>query len=139
MNCPGYQRENGSSIALGDIIEHVSQPNGDRRKITIKVLKDKASGDWLVYYGLDQNSELIGRFPKSLFTGGLADRATKINFGGFVQARTTDLAPMGSGYYPSNPAAASISEINFINIDGHATRETEDLPIYESPKYVCLE
>ena len=40
---------------------------------------------------------------------------------------------MGSGYYPTNPkAAASISEINFIDNDGHATRVTEDLPLYES-------
>jgi hypothetical protein len=37
--CPGFQPEAGAAIVLGDIIEPVSQPNGIKQTITLKVLK----------------------------------------------------------------------------------------------------
>jgi hypothetical protein len=88
-------------------------------------------GDWLVYYGLSQdNPALIGRFPKSLFTGGMANRAMGIRFGGYVETRTTNLAPMGSGYLPTDDrVAASMSNIQFIDQNGRASLVIQDSPI----------
>ena len=88
-------------------------------------------GDWLVYYGLNQDyPTLIGRFPKSLFTGGMADRATGIRFGGYVQTPSTNLAPMGSGYLPTADAmaSASMSNIQFIDRNGRASLVMQDSP-----------
>uniref|UniRef100_A0A0E0ADG5 Uncharacterized protein n=1 Tax=Oryza glumipatula TaxID=40148 RepID=A0A0E0ADG5_9ORYZ len=39
--------------------------------------------DWLVYYGFNNDPQLIGRFPKSLFTS-LVVKATEIWFGGMA-------------------------------------------------------
>ncbi|CAL4966556.1 unnamed protein product [Urochloa decumbens] len=75
-NCPGFQPEKGAHIAPGDAFEHVSTPNGGKQNLSLKVVKDGgASGDWLVYLGLNRDPELIGRFPRSLFTGVFADKA----------------------------------------------------------------
>ncbi|XBI12061.1 hypothetical protein VPH35_138986 [Triticum aestivum] len=87
--CPnaqcGFQPEEGAPMTLGGVIETVSQPKGLKQTITIKVFKDGEMGDWLVYYGLNQDDPaLIGRFPKSLFTGGMANRAAGVRFGGYV-------------------------------------------------------
>ncbi|KAM0849674.1 hypothetical protein ACQ4PT_053583 [Festuca glaucescens] len=63
--------------------------------------EDGIMGDWLVYYGFNgDDPALIGRFPKSLSTGGLANRAAGIQFGGYVWTNTITLTPMGSGYLP---------------------------------------
>lgn len=89
----------------------------------------------MVYYGLNQDDlALIGRFPRTLFTGGMADRASGIHFGGYVSTRTTDLAPLGSGYLPTIDvmAAASMSNIQFIDRNGQASVVTQDLPTYMS-------
>nr|CAB3471339.1 unnamed protein product [Digitaria exilis] len=131
--CPGFQSEKGASIAPGDAIAHVSTPKGDKQKLKLKIVKDVgASGDWLVHLGLNHEPELIGRFPRSLFTGGFADRAAAIRFGGMVTAPVADPAPMGSGYLPAEEGAASISDIQLIGRDGHATPVTGDLPKLES-------
>ncbi|KAM0823967.1 hypothetical protein ACQ4PT_070516 [Festuca glaucescens] len=132
-NCPtGFQPEAGAPIVLGDVIEPVSQPKGAKQTITIKVIKDSASGDWLVHYGFNQgHPRLIGRYPKSLFTGGLADRATHINIGGAVLAGNTGLVPMGSGYLPSNDSmAAAFSNIEIIDRNGKASLLNHDFPGY---------
>lgn len=81
------------------------------------ILQDGASGDWLLHCGLNQHEPtLIGRFPKSLFTGGLADRATTIDVGGIAAGRTTYLPPMGSGYLPTNDTMAMATAASFSNI-----------------------
>ncbi|XP_020176078.1 uncharacterized protein [Aegilops tauschii subsp. strangulata] len=127
----GFQPEEGAPMALGDVIQAVSQPGGPKQTITIKVIKDGELGDWLAYCGLNADGlALIGRFPRSLFAGGMADRASRIQFGGFVQTRATDLAPMGSGYLPTNVAAASISDVQFIDRSGNASPVTGQLPTY---------
>ncbi|KAF8769571.1 hypothetical protein HU200_006406 [Digitaria exilis] len=131
--CPGFQPEKGASIAPGDAIAHVSTPKGDKQKLKLKIVKDGgASGDWLVHLGLNREPELIGRFPRSLFTGGFADRAPVIRFGGMVTAPVADPAPMGSGYLPAEEGAASVSDIKLIGRDGRATPVTVDLPKLES-------
>jgi hypothetical protein len=86
-------------------------------------------GDWLVYYGLNHDAPaLIGRFPKSLFTGGLANRVAGIRFGGYVETRTTNLAPMGSGYLPTDDemVSASMTNIQFVDQNGRASLVTQD-------------
>ncbi|XBI40194.1 hypothetical protein VPH35_124826 [Triticum aestivum] len=120
----GFQPEEGAPMTLRGVIETVSQPKGLKQTITIKVFKDGEMGDWLVYYGFNQDDPaLIGRFPKSLFTGGMANRAVGVRFGGYVQTQTTNLAPMGSGYRPTGDAVApaSMSNIQIINQDGQAS------------------
>ncbi|KAM0904954.1 hypothetical protein ACQ4PT_017681 [Festuca glaucescens] len=136
-NClTGFQPEAGAPIALGDVIAPVSQPQGAKQTITIKVIKDSTSGDWLVHYGFNQGEpKLIGRYPKSLFTGGLADRATHINIGGVVVASNTGLVPMGSGYLATNDSmamAASFSNIEIIDRNGKASLLNHDFPGYAS-------
>lgn len=42
MKCPGFKPETGASIVPGDIIDPVSQPNGAKQNITLKVLKVRA-------------------------------------------------------------------------------------------------
>ncbi|CAL4938988.1 unnamed protein product [Urochloa decumbens] len=132
--CPGFQPEKGAHIAPGDAIEHVSTPNGGKQNLNLKVVKDSgASGDWLVHLGLNRDPELIGRFPRSLFTGVFFDKAVAIRFGGMVTAPVSDPAPMGSGYLPAaGGAAASISNIQLIDRDGRASPVTQDLPKLES-------
>uniref|UniRef100_M8CT06 Neprosin PEP catalytic domain-containing protein n=1 Tax=Aegilops tauschii TaxID=37682 RepID=M8CT06_AEGTA len=132
----GFQPEAGAALVLGDIIEPLSNPNGTKQTITIKLLKDGASGDWMVHCGLNQREPtLIGRYPKSLFPGGLADRATHIHIGGVVASRTRDLVPMGSGYLPTDKAmstsmAASFSNIQIINQNGQASLLSPNLSAY---------
>uniref|UniRef100_A0ACD5U9R7 Uncharacterized protein n=1 Tax=Avena sativa TaxID=4498 RepID=A0ACD5U9R7_AVESA len=128
-NCPGLQPEAGASMVLGDIIEPVSQPNGIKQNITVKVLKDGILGDWLVHCGFNQHEPaLIGHYPRSLFPGGLADRATDIHIGGIVVTRSTDLASMGSGYLPSTATAASFNNFQIIDQNGQASLVNHNLP-----------
>ncbi|KAI4970909.1 hypothetical protein ZWY2020_001823 [Hordeum vulgare] len=133
--CPnaqcGFQPEEGAPMTLGGVIETVSQPKGLKTTITVKILKDGEMGDWLVYYGLNQDEPaLIGCFPKSLFTGGMANRAAGVRFGGYVQTQTTSLAPMGSGYRPMGdaPVSAAMSNIQIINRNGQASLLMQDSP-----------
>ncbi|KAL6657588.1 hypothetical protein ACP70R_005368 [Stipagrostis hirtigluma subsp. patula] len=133
--CSGFESESGATVAPGAAIDNISQPKGAKQNLTIKVVKDDASGDWLVHYGLNADPTLIGRFPSSLFTG-LADKATAIEFGSMVSTRTTNLAPMGSGFLPSAAgdvsAAASFSNLQFIDRNGRASPVASDLPDYVS-------
>ncbi|KAM0929669.1 hypothetical protein ACQ4PT_001680 [Festuca glaucescens] len=126
----GFQPEKGAPIAPGGVIQTVSQPiMGLKQNITVKIIKDGIMGDWLVYYGLNrENLTLIGRFPKSLFNGGMANRAGSIEFGGYVISPSTDLAPMGSGYRPmlNVSASASMRNIQFIDRNGRASPMTDD-------------
>ncbi|TVT97572.1 hypothetical protein EJB05_57167, partial [Eragrostis curvula] len=132
--CPGFQPEKGATIAPGDVIEHVSFPKQLRKQnINIKIVKDGASGDWLVHCGINREAELIGRFPRSLFTGGFAEKAAAVTFGGMVTAPFSDPAPMGSGYLPKDPSsAASVSNIQLVDQSGHASPLTQDLPFVQS-------
>ncbi|KAL6603612.1 hypothetical protein ACP70R_043973 [Stipagrostis hirtigluma subsp. patula] len=131
--CPGFQPEKGAAIVPGDVIDHVSLPKGTKRNLNLKIIKDGASGDWLVHCGLDRDPELIGRFPRSLFTGGFADKAMDIRFGGVVSAPITKPPPMGSGYLPTDAtSAASLSNIQLVGKEGHAWPVTGDLPKFET-------
>jgi hypothetical protein len=98
-------------------------------------------GDWQVYYGHNQdNLALLGHFHKSLFNGGMANRAGGIQFGGQVSSPTTNLAPMGSGYRPTHDviASASIKNIQFIHQEGHASLMKEASLTYMSDSHVYV-
>ncbi|CAM0909734.1 unnamed protein product [Alopecurus aequalis] len=139
-DCAGFQPEKDAPIAPGGVIESVTQPMGVKQSITIKIIKEGILGDWLVYYGHNHdNIALFGRFPKSLFNGGMANQAGGIQFGGHVSSPLTDLAPMGSGYRPTHDvlASASMRNIQFINQNGRASPIAEDyLLIYMSDSLV---
>ncbi|TVU07721.1 hypothetical protein EJB05_41088, partial [Eragrostis curvula] len=133
MKCAGFQPEKGASISPGGVIEHVSSPNGAKQNLNLKIIKDGTSGDWLVHVGINRDPELIGRFPRSLFSGGFADRAAAVTFGGVVAGPITNPPPMGSGHLPTDDkSAASISNIQFIDKNGHAWPLTGDLPKFET-------
>ncbi|KAF8658793.1 hypothetical protein HU200_059280 [Digitaria exilis] len=133
MRCNGFQPVKGAAITPGDVIDHVSSPNGVKRNLNLKIIKNGIAGDWLVYCRLDKDPELIGRFPKSLFTGGLAEKATGVMFGGVVSAPITKPTPMGSGYLPTDvKSAASISNIQLIDENEKAWPVTGDLPKFET-------
>ncbi|OEL22130.1 hypothetical protein BAE44_0016848 [Dichanthelium oligosanthes] len=113
MKCNGFQPEKGAEIL-------------------VTCVQDGTSGDWLVHCGLDREPQLIGRFPRSLFTGGFADRAVGVTFGGVVSAPITKPTPMGSGYLPTDVnSAASISNIQLVDQNGRAWPVTGDLPKLE--------
>ncbi|RLN05567.1 hypothetical protein C2845_PM13G13250, partial [Panicum miliaceum] len=80
-----------------------------------------SAGDWLMRIGFDSRPYLIGRFPKSLLTS-LGDKADNIRLGGFVATRTTQLAPMGSGFLPDNAKSASLSNIQLIDQNGKTSK-----------------
>ncbi|XP_024315007.1 uncharacterized protein LOC112270846 [Brachypodium distachyon] len=66
MDCPGFVRANGAIVAPGDVIHPVSDvPSGRIQKITLRVLKDKTSGDWWVYYGFNKIPTGVGYFPRT--------------------------------------------------------------------------
>ncbi|KAL6606722.1 hypothetical protein ACP70R_042375 [Stipagrostis hirtigluma subsp. patula] len=131
----GFQLEKGSKIIPGAIIPHVLGPGGSRETITLKVFKEKLSGNWWVYYGLNNDTPTaVGYYPASLFTG-LAEKADEIAIGGESRARRSlPTPPMGNGFLPSENAA-SVSNLQFVDQDGQSTPITSDLPIIAgSPK-----
>ncbi|GJM98077.1 hypothetical protein PR202_ga15052 [Eleusine coracana subsp. coracana] len=134
MKCIGFQPEKGAKVAPGDVIDHVTFPKQKaKRNLNLKVIKDGSSGDWLVHCGIDREPELIGRFPRSLFTGGFVEKATSVSFGGVTIGPITNPPPMGSGYLPMDAtSAASISNIQLIDQNGHAWPVTQNLPKLET-------
>ncbi|KAL6606723.1 hypothetical protein ACP70R_042376 [Stipagrostis hirtigluma subsp. patula] len=95
----------------------------------------RSSGNWWVYYGLNNNTPTaVGYYPANIFTG-LADKADEIAVGGESSAtRSLSTPPMGYGSLPSENAA-SISNIQFIDQDGQSIPITSDLPIIaQKPK-----
>ncbi|TVU36784.1 hypothetical protein EJB05_18731 [Eragrostis curvula] len=131
LQCPGYVPEANVSIVPGVAIEEVSDPNGAKRAMIFKVFKVDNSGDWLVHIGLDSEPNLVGRFPKSLFTN-LAEEGNNIRLGGFVITRETQLAPMGSGFLCNSTKAASFSNIQLINQNGQTSKVVQNQPTFAS-------
>uniref|UniRef100_A0ACD5WF71 Uncharacterized protein n=1 Tax=Avena sativa TaxID=4498 RepID=A0ACD5WF71_AVESA len=131
MDCPGFVRANGAVIAPGAVIHPVSDvPEGHIQNITLKVLKDKTSGDWWVYYGFNTIPTGVGYFPNSLFTY-LAEKANQVAFGAYViNDKTLPTPPMGSGALPNGGQgrAASFTNLRFIDQDGNSSPITADLP-----------
>ncbi|KAG0515991.1 hypothetical protein BDA96_10G325100 [Sorghum bicolor] len=121
LDCAGFQAEKGAAIAPGDVIQNVSPPNpkggGTKQNLNLKIVKQGgASGDWVVHAGLNREPAPIGRFPRSLFPGGFAEKAAAVR-----------------GYLPGSAAAASVSGVQLVvGPDGRAAPVTSDLPKLES-------
>ncbi|KAF7062236.1 hypothetical protein CFC21_068861 [Triticum aestivum] len=131
MDCPGFIRVNGAVIAPGDVIHPVSGvPGGRVQNITLRLHKDKTSGDWWVYYGLNGIPTGVGYFPRSLFTY-LAEKANHVAFGAFVDAeKALPTPPMGSGVLPNGGKghAASFTNLQLIDKDGNSSPIKANLP-----------
>ncbi|KAL6633590.1 hypothetical protein ACP70R_026261 [Stipagrostis hirtigluma subsp. patula] len=129
IDCPGFQLEKGSNIAPGAIIAQASAASGASTTITVKVFKEKSTGKWWVYCGINNGvPTAVGYYPANLFAG-LATKADGIGFGGVSAARRSlPTPPMGNGFLPSENAA-SISNLQFVDQDGQSTPISIDLPI----------
>ncbi|CAM0870562.1 unnamed protein product [Alopecurus aequalis] len=131
MDCPGFVKLNGAVIAPGDAIEPISDvPDGSIQNITLRVFKDRKSGDWWVYYGFNSVPTGVGYYPASLFTY-LADKASRMAFGGAVVAnRTVPTPPMGSGSFPNygQGRGAAFTNLCIIDQDGNSKSIMADLP-----------
>uniref|UniRef100_A0ACD5TTN7 Uncharacterized protein n=1 Tax=Avena sativa TaxID=4498 RepID=A0ACD5TTN7_AVESA len=131
MRCPGFIRVNGAVIAPGDAIHTVSHlPDGPIQNITLRVNKEKNSGDWWVYYGFNNIPTGVGYFPKSSFTY-LAQKSTIMGFGAFVTSKKELMTPpMGSGSLPNGGMvhAASFTDLRLIDQDGNSSPIVADLP-----------
>ncbi|CAM0907226.1 unnamed protein product [Alopecurus aequalis] len=129
VDCPGFQLVSGSPIYPGDIIEPVSDIHGVRKNITIKVFKDKSSGNWWLHCGLNSEPIPVGYFPASLFSS-LSVKASDISVGGHVlNSRRVSSPPMGSGAFASDTGkATSIRDIQLLDEDGKSTLVSNDMP-----------
>ncbi|KAK3162356.1 hypothetical protein QOZ80_1BG0088600 [Eleusine coracana subsp. coracana] len=127
LRCPGYVPEPNIPTLPGIAINSVSDPDGVKHSIIIKIFKDPRTGDWLVHVGFDSKPYLVGRFPKSLFPG-LNKKADAVRLAGYAVTPTTNLVPMGSGFLPDNPKAASFSNIQLINQNGVPSKVQHDQP-----------
>ncbi|TVU50475.1 hypothetical protein EJB05_01847, partial [Eragrostis curvula] len=134
LKCPGYIPEVNIPIVPGATIDAVSNPGGVKRTINIRVLKD-SSGDWLLHIGFDSEPYLIGHFPKSIFN--TLGEANEIKLFGFVQTRTTQLAPMGSGFLSNNnKKAVSLSNIHIIDQNGQTSKVTQSTRDFMTDKAI---
>ncbi|XP_044955093.1 uncharacterized protein LOC123405486 [Hordeum vulgare subsp. vulgare] len=133
MVCPGF-RKTSSSIAPGDVIDPVSSINGTKQYITVRVFKDKSSGDWHVHYGLNGPPKPVGYFPKSLLPA-MIDRPVLLRFGGYAaRKKPAPNPPMGNGYVPLSSTAALVSNLKLIDADGNDHIVNTDLPYFVTSK-----
>ncbi|XP_040246972.1 protein neprosin-like [Aegilops tauschii subsp. strangulata] len=120
MDCPGFQLVKGSKIAPGGTIQPVSHVHGVRQKITIKVFREKSTGNWWIHYGFNKAPTPVGYYPAKLFDK-LSKKATQISIGSVVGGSPSiPSPPMGSGFLPSDKAAL-ITDISLIGEDGRMT------------------
>ncbi|TVU18158.1 hypothetical protein EJB05_34236, partial [Eragrostis curvula] len=135
MRCPGFQKTS-TSITPGDVISPVSDINGNKQSITLRLFKDKSTGNWHIHYGFNGAPKPVGYIPKSLLPG-LIDKPVEIIFGGYVYHRKPQPSPpMGSGIDPINGKAASFSSLKLIDEDGNDHAVNTDLPLrVDNPCY----
>ncbi|TVT98336.1 hypothetical protein EJB05_56364, partial [Eragrostis curvula] len=128
MRCPGFQKTS-TNITPGDVISPVSDINGNKLSITLRLFKDKSTGDWHIHYGFNGAPKPVGYVPKSLLPG-LIDKPVEIIFGGYVYHRKPQpSSPMGSGIDPIKGKAASFSSLKLIDEDGNDHAVNTDLPL----------
>ncbi|XP_044976761.1 uncharacterized protein LOC123444190 isoform X1 [Hordeum vulgare subsp. vulgare] len=130
MLCPGFHKIS-SSIAPGMILDKVSRIHGPKWFMTLRVFKEKSSGDWHVYLYKDNGiQELVGYFPKYLVPG-LINKQVEISFGGYVYHKKPQPSPpMGSGYVIASRNAASFNILRLIDAHGNDHVVNTDLPSY---------
>ncbi|XP_020258195.1 uncharacterized protein LOC109834571 [Asparagus officinalis] len=97
LRCKGFVPYKQSKYKLGAKIRPLSTYDGDQYDITLKIFKDKTTGDWVLHAGR-HGDKPIGHWPKSLL-----EAATVVQFGGLVSYHPGDRAPpMGSGHSPDD-------------------------------------
>ncbi|EMS63966.1 hypothetical protein TRIUR3_05053 [Triticum urartu] len=120
MKCRGFVRADSATITPGQIIHRGSGVGGGIQTITVRVLKEKKSGDWWVYCGFNSVPTAVGYYPRSLFAY-MGTHANQLEFGGFVTTKRALLTPpMGSGTNPKAAGrgrSASFSDLRFIDQD----------------------
>uniref|UniRef100_A0ACD5TA99 Uncharacterized protein n=1 Tax=Avena sativa TaxID=4498 RepID=A0ACD5TA99_AVESA len=127
MNCYGFQKTS-SSIAPGYVISPLSRVNSKKLYITLRIFKEKSSGDWHVHFGVNGDPEPVGYFPKTLIPG-LIDKPLEISFGGFAShLKPLPSPPMGSGYASISGNAASFTNLKLIDAEGNEHIVNVDLP-----------
>ncbi|OAY74194.1 hypothetical protein ACMD2_26405 [Ananas comosus] len=103
LNCEGFVLVNSHILTPGDVVE-----------------PEPKSGNWSVYREDVDNPQLIGYWPKSLFTA-LAEKATIVSWGGVVSYPQDGIGPpMGSGHYSSElqGKAAFVKNIEIFDSNG---------------------
>ncbi|XP_020258201.1 uncharacterized protein LOC109834576, partial [Asparagus officinalis] len=101
LQCKGFVPYKQSKYKLGAKIRPLSTYDGDQYDITLKIFKDKTTGDWVLHAGR-RGDKPIGHWPKSLLPY-LEEAATFVQFGGDVSYHPGDRAPpMGSGHSPDD-------------------------------------
>ncbi|KAL6845298.1 hypothetical protein ACP4OV_024793 [Aristida adscensionis] len=132
VDCPGFVIADGATIAPGAVIDPVSDAkNGHLQNVTLKIFKDKTSGDWWIYYGFNSIPTGVGYYPKSLFTS-MVENSSEIKFGGFAaSARVLPSPPLGTGAAPNggqSRRAVSFTDLCLIDQDGKKNPIVDDLP-----------
>nr|CAD1842692.1 unnamed protein product [Ananas comosus var. bracteatus] len=99
LQCKGFVLVNAHVLTPGDVVGPVSTYNGPQYYMTISIKKDFRTGDWFLYREDLGNAQIIGYWPKSLFTN-LDNSANIIAWGGHVTYKKKERGPpMGSGHY----------------------------------------
>ncbi|CAL5375847.1 unnamed protein product [Camellia sinensis] len=95
-NCPGFVIVD-TTIPLGQVIEEVSIPGGTTVGIKIYIFQDLANGNW--WLGVANTN--LGFWPKRILGGGLANLASRAEWGGEVFSPPGTPKPaMGGGHFP---------------------------------------
>ncbi|OAY75501.1 hypothetical protein ACMD2_26828 [Ananas comosus] len=105
LKCDGFILVNSGILTPGDVVE-----------------PEPKSGNWSVYREDLDNPQLIGYWPKSLFTA-LAEKATIVSWGGVVSYPQDGIGPpMGSGHYSSElqGKAAFVKNIEIFDSNGES-------------------
>ncbi|XP_077222038.1 protein neprosin-like [Tasmannia lanceolata] len=128
--CPGFVQVS-SSIPMGFAFPDVSVYSGAQYDGDFTLFKDPLSKDWWLRFGRNNSDQIIGYWPKALFTSDLADHAQTIQWGGevFNQATALPWPPMGSGHFPTEGygKASYIGNIQIIDIGGNYGRPNSDI------------
>ncbi|XP_073005598.1 protein neprosin-like [Typha latifolia] len=68
LRCPGFVTVNSSELKPGAPMSPTSVYDGEQRYITLTMKMDEKTGDWSLYREDIEKGELVGFWPKTLFT-----------------------------------------------------------------------
>ncbi|XP_050918087.1 uncharacterized protein LOC127135410 [Lathyrus oleraceus] len=131
LACPGFVHTN-KNFPIGAELPKLSSYQGTQYSITIKIMKDKNNGNWLLLYG---DGHIIGYWPATLFTH-LKYVADEVHFGGEIVNQkpggSHTSTTMGSGHFPEEGfgKAAYIRNMQVIDSDNN-------LIALDNPSYVA--
>ncbi|KAG2287967.1 hypothetical protein Bca52824_047571 [Brassica carinata] len=119
LRCPGFVQIN-KKLTPGYLLTPISTYNGPQVKFTIQMWKDPKTGNWWLQLN---DQELIGYWPKEIFTNLADEGASVIEWGGEVVNKKKDgqhtTTEMGSGHFPSEGfgKASSFEVIKIIDMN----------------------